>query len=104
MELFTVIDRQNNLSLVPVPLPGANGVRNSWHESRLQALMRAKSVWLRISSNNDLKGYDIFEATASLPEPTWPDITLNELLEIAFRGRILATVDHPVVQEKLGGV
>jgi len=104
VELFTVIDRQNNLSLVPVPLPGANGVRNSWHESRLQALMRAKSVWLRISSNNDLKGYDIFEATASLPEPTWPDITLNELLEIAFRGRILATVDHPVVQEKLGGV
>jgi len=103
VELYTVIDRQNNLSLVPVPLPGAKGVRNSWHESRLQAVIRARSVWLRISSNDATKGYDIFEATASLPEPNWPDITLDELLEIAFRGRILATGDHPVVQEKLGG-
>jgi hypothetical protein len=104
VELYTVIDRQNNVFLVPVPLPGANGVRNSWHESRLQAVIRGRSVWLRISSNNDLKGYDIFEATADLPEPIWPDITLDELLEIAFRGRIITTVDHPVVQEKLGGV
>jgi len=104
VELYTVIDRQNNLFLVPVPLPGSKGVRNSWHESRLQAVIRARSVWLRISSNDATKGYDIYEATASLPEPTWPDITLDELLEIAFRGRILATVDHPVVQEKLGCV
>jgi len=104
VELYTVIDRQNNLFLVPVPLPGGKGVRNSWHESRLQAVIRARSVWLRICSNDASKGYDIYEATASLPEPTWPDITLDELLEIAFRGRILATVDHPVVQEKLGCV
>ena len=104
VELYVAIDRQNNLFLIPVPLPGGKGVRNSWHESRLQAVIRARSVWLRICSNDASKGYDIYEATASLPEPTWPDITLDELLEIAFRGRILATVDHPVVQEKLGGV
>jgi hypothetical protein len=104
VELYVAIDRQNNLFLIPVPLPGGKGVRNSWHESRLQAVIRARSVWLRICSNDASKGYDIYEATASLPEPNWPDITLDELLEIAFRGRILATVDHPVVQEKLGGV
>ena len=104
VELYTAIDRQNNLFLIPIPLPGPNGVRNPWHESLLQAVMRAKLVWLRITANKDLGGYEIFEATAKLPEPIWPDTTLEELLEIAFRGRIITTPDHPVVQEKLGGV
>jgi hypothetical protein len=104
VELYAVIDRQNNVFLVPVPLPGSNGVRNPWHESLLQTVTRAKLVWLRISANMTLGGYDIFEATAKLPDPDWPDITFEELLEIAFRGRIITTTDHPVVQEKLGGV
>jgi hypothetical protein len=104
VELYTAIDRQNNVFLIPIPLPGANGVRNPWHESLLQAVLRAKLVWLRITANKDLGGYDIFEATAKLPEPIWPDTTLDELLAIAFRGRIITNPDHPVVQEKLGGV
>ena len=56
VELHAAIDRQNNPLLIPIPLPGPNGVRNSWHESRAQAVERAKSVWLRISSNKDLGG------------------------------------------------
>lgn len=104
VELYVTIDRQNNLFLIPIPLPGPNGVRNPWHESLLQAVLRAKLVWLRISANKILGGYDIYEATAKLPEPTWPDTTLDELLGIAFRGRIITTTDHPVVQEKLGVV
>jgi len=104
VELHPVIDRQNNPFLIPIPMPGPSGVRNPWHESLAQAVERAKSVWLRISANKELGGYDIFEATAKLPEPIWPDITADELLAIAFRGRIIKTPDHPVVQEKLGGV
>lgn len=104
VELYAAIDRQNNPFLIPIPLPGPNGVRNPWHESLAQAVERAKVVWLRISANKDLGGYDIYEATAKLPDPAWPDITMDELLEIAFRGRIITSPDHPFVQEKLGGV
>ena len=104
VELYTGIDRQNNVFFIPVPLPGPNGTRNPWHESLLQAVIRARSAWLRITANKDLGGYDIYEASANLPEPIWPSATLEELLEVAFRGRIITTVDHPVVQEKLGGV
>ena len=103
-ELHAAIDRQNNPLLIPIPLPGPNGVRNSWHESRAQAVERAKSVWLRISSNKDLGGYDIYEATAKLPEPVWPDTTMDELLEVAFKGRIITSLDHPIVQERLGRI
>ena len=104
VELYVVIDRQDNVFLVPVPLPGPNGVRNRWHESLLIAVMRAKIVWLRISANKFLGGYEPFEPVGKLPEPTWPVTTLDELLEIAFRNRIITSTDHPVVQEKLGGV
>ena len=104
VELYAAIDRQNNPFLMPIPLPGPNGVRNPWHESRAQAVERAKSVWLRISSNKDLGGYDIYEATAKLPDPVWPDNTMDELLEIAFRGRIIQNVDHAIVQERLGNI
>jgi len=104
VELYLIIDRQDNVFLVPVPLPGPNGVRNRWHETLLDAVMRAKTVWLRISANKTLGGYEPFEPIAELPEPTWPVISLDELLDIAFRDRILTSTDHPVVQEKLGGV
>ena len=89
---------------IPVPLPGPNGTRNPWHESLLQAVIRARTIWLRITANKDLGGYDIYEATAKLPEPTWPDLLMDELLAIAFRGRIITDTDHPIVLEKLGGV
>ena len=104
VELHAAIDRQNNPFLIPIPLPGPNGVRNRWHESLAQAVERSKSVWLRVSANKDLGGYDIFEATAKLPDPVWPDITMDELLEVAFRGRIITSVDHPIVQERLGKI
>jgi hypothetical protein len=104
VELHAAIDRQNNSFLIPIPLPGPNGVRNCWHESLAQAVERAKSVWLRISANKDLGGYDIYEATAKLPDPVWPDTTMDELLEVAFKGRIITSLDHPIVQERLGRI
>ena len=104
VELYAAIDRQNNPFLIPIPLPGPNGVRNRWHESLAQAVERAKSVWIRISANKDLGGYDIFEATAKLPDPVWPDITMDELLEVAFKGRVITSLDHPIVQERLGRI
>ena len=104
VELYAAIDRQNNPFLIPIPLPGPNGVRNRWHESLAQAVEKAKSVWIRISANKDLGGYDIFEATAKLPDPVWPDITMDELLEVAFKGRVITSLDHPIVQERLGRI
>jgi hypothetical protein len=104
VELYAAIDRQNNTSLIPVPLPGPNGVRNPWHESLAQAVEKAKTIWLRISANKNLGAYDIFVATADLSEPNWPDMAVEELLEIAFKGRIITSVDHPIVQERLGKI
>lgn len=104
VDLFAAIDRNNNVFLIPVPMPGESGVRNPWHESLFQAVEHSKQNWIRINANMHMGGYDVFEAQVSLSEPDWPDHTIDKLVEVAFRGKIIQSLDHPVVQSLLGRV
>jgi hypothetical protein len=102
--LHAAIDRQNNIFLIPVPLPGEDGNRNPWHESLAQAVEHAKLKWIRITANMHTGGYDVYEAEGVLPEPEWPSHGIDALIEVAFRGKIITNLDHPVVQSLLGRV
>jgi hypothetical protein len=102
--LHAAIDRQNNVSLIPVPLPGEDGTRNPWHESLAQAVEHAKLKWIRITANMQVGGYDVFEAEGALPEPEWPAHDIDALVQVAFRGKIITDLDHPVVQSLLGKI
>jgi hypothetical protein len=100
--LHAAIDRQNNVSLIPVPLPGDSGVRHPTHESLAQAVEYAKLKWIRINFNKHTSGYDIYEAAAVLTEPEWPSGDIDSFVQVAFRGKIIANLDHPVIQAHLG--
>jgi hypothetical protein len=104
VQLHAAIDRQNNVFLIPVPLPGEAGTRNPWHESLAQAVEAAKLKWLRIAANMHTGGYDIYEAEGALPDPDWPAHDMDALVEVAFRGKIITSLNHPVVQSLLGNV
>lgn len=88
--------------LVPVPLAGLDGRLNPWHLSLARAMELAETRWIRISANMMRGGYDVFEAIGQLPEPQWPEESFEQLLEIAFRGRLITQQDHPIVQQLLG--
>jgi len=104
MQMYAAIDRENNVFLIPVPLPGESGTRNQWHESLAQAVEHAKQKWLRISANTHIGGYDVYEAEGVLPEPEWPAHDIESLIEVAFRGKIITSLDHPIVQSLLGRI
>lgn len=104
VQLFAAIDRHNNVSLVPVPLPSEDGNRNPWHESLAQAVEHAKVKWLRIAANMPLGGYDVFVAEATLSEPEWPEYDIEALVQVAFRGKIITNLEHPIVQSLLGRI
>jgi len=104
VQLHAAIDRQNNVFLIPVPLPGEDGTRNPWHESLAQAVEYAKLKWLRITANMHAGGYDVYEAEGVLPEPEWPTHDIDTLVEVAFRGKIITSLDHPVIQTLLGKI
>jgi len=102
MVLVTVANRQKVVSLWPIRLPGADGRLDDWNASALEAAHRAQGKWVRVMANMSLVAYDVFEATGDIPEPEWPELNFEELLRIAFKGRFIDTLDHPVVQ-RLGG-
>ena len=100
--LYVAIDRRGNPMLIPVPLPGEDGRRNPWHESLAQGINRAKNKWVRLVANMSAGANDVLEAQADLGEPVWSEHTMDQLVEIAFRGKIVKSIDHPVIQELLG--
>lgn len=100
--LHTAIDRRNNLFMIPVPLPGEDGRRNSWHQSLAEVVSMAETNWVRIVANKAVGGYDMLVAEGNLADPDWPEVGFQELVKIAFRERLIQTPDHPVIMQLLG--
>jgi hypothetical protein len=101
--LYTVINRQNVVSLWPVRLPAPDGRQLDWHRSAAQAAELAQTKWIRIRANMGLRAYEIDVAGVTHSDPIWPaDITLQNLIEIAFKERFINRIDHPVVQRLRG--
>jgi hypothetical protein len=102
VRLFTAITRQGVVILWPCKLPGIDGRTNPWHQTALEAASLAQESWVKVVANMHLGGYETYVAEGTLPDPEWPDLTLQELLRIAFRDRLIDRPDHPVVAQLLG--
>ena len=100
--MFTSINRQGVVFLWPVRLPGADGRLDEWSRSAMEGAEMAKGGWVRVTSNMSLGAYEVYEAIADIPDPTWPDMPFADLLRIAFRGRLIETLDHPVLKKLRG--
>ena len=50
-----------------------------------------------------LGAYEIFQAESAIPDPTWPELTFQEITRIAFKDRLIAGPDHPVIKRLRGG-
>lgn len=95
--IFTAINRQGVVFLWPIRLPGPDGKLDDWNQSAIEAATMATGKWVRIAANMSLGAYDVFLATAKLPEPEWPEVSFGELLKVAFKNRYIDTFDHPVL-------
>jgi hypothetical protein len=102
--LVTSITRQGGLFLWPLNLPRPDGRVDEWTRTGLEALRYATESWVRVYANMAVGGYEVAQATASLPEPEWPDLTLRQILRIAFRERLIESQDHPVLRRLRGEV
>lgn len=100
--LYAAMNRQNVLFVWPVRLPGSDGKIDDWNRSALEAAGMAATHWVRVASNMALGAYDVFQAKADWPEPDWPDVPFNELLRVAFKGRVIESFDHPTLKRLRG--
>lgn len=103
--LVIVMSRLSAVPFVwPLTLPGADGRPNRWHESAIEAARLAESQWVRVVADMSAGFYVPYAAQGDLPEPGWPDVTLPELLRLAFGQRFIADVSHPVLRQLRGEV
>ena len=99
VELSICQNRQGASFFWPVPMPSPDGRTYSWHESARAAAKLAKISWIRMVANMSEGGYSVYRATGKFTDPTWPEKTMTELLELAFKdGKIIDSEDHPIVR------
>jgi hypothetical protein len=102
--LNLAINRQKVLFLWPTKLPTPGGHVNAWHSSGLEAAEKAMTHWIRVVPNTSLGAYEFFVAESHLSDPEWPSLSLRDLIEIAFKDRIVKDRDHPAMQKLRGAI
>jgi hypothetical protein len=103
VSLRLAINRAGVLFLWPLRLPGEDGRSNVWHESAREAADLAVGRWVSIRANMFLGAYDIYQGAETLSDPQWPDNkSIEDILEVAFRGHIIDDAEHPVIKRLQG--
>lgn len=100
-QLYVAVTPSGTTMLWPVKLP-TGGAGNPWYLSALHGAELAKSGWIRIFADAGQKQYRIMKALGGIDEPKFPDKPMNELLEIAFKDRVIDGDDHPVCRKLRG--
>ncbi|ABA88055.1 hypothetical protein Pcar_0798 [Syntrophotalea carbinolica DSM 2380] len=70
--------------------------------TRLEAMDRARTEWVRLRRSITRKGYDIISAAKPFPEPVWSDETFENLIRQAFKNNVIGSLDHPIVKKLRG--
>ncbi len=102
VRLCVAVNRHGTPFLWPAKLPDPNGRPMDWHTSMLEAQELAVNNWVRVQADMSAGSYAVFEATGNLPSPQWPDLSLQELLKLAFKTRFIDSMNHPYLQELFG--
>ncbi len=105
VDLRIGITRQGSLFVLPVP-HNTSGPGGSWAESLQRAVSDAEQGWIRVvTDQSDSGGYSVVpNRRKNIPDPRWPDLTYDQILERAFGNgkRIVNDPDHDVFNELEG--
>ena len=100
--LYKCTTRQGDVFLWPVRIPDSQGNLDTWNTSAHEAARVAKDSWVRVVSNKEISSYDVVHPRMDLPEPKWPDITDEEFVNLAFKDRMIDSLDHPTIKKLRG--
>jgi hypothetical protein len=100
--LYVAMTRQGALLLWPVRLPDEQGRLDEWNDAAHQAALKAETQWIRLAANMGAGTYEVYEALDQFSEPEWPDLSLERLLEMAFKDRYISELDHPAIRRLMG--
>jgi hypothetical protein len=100
--VFTAINRQGVIFLWPVRLPAPEDRKSDWPRSERVGAELAMRQWVRTRANMSLGAYEHTVAESVTADPVWPELSFQELVRIAFRDRMVTSIDHPLVKRLRG--
>jgi len=97
--LLTCITHRGTLFLWPY-----KNSTNDWSKSASRIARRAVVEWVRLIPDMEANGYRVETAPAELRavQPTWPEMTFDEILNTAFEDKCIDSLDHPVIRSLRG--
>lgn len=101
-QLHTTMTRAGGLGIWPISMPGPDGRMTEWTRSALEAATTAMTEWIRIRANMSIGAYEVHRLRVAIPDPEWPDLTFEQIVRMAFKDRIINSVDHPLVRQLRG--
>jgi len=96
--LYQGLTSQGGSFILPVTEPWP-GYPSSWEESLKDIVEDAKTEWVKLEKDDDLKLYNIYKTQSWTQAPAWPKDDFETLLAKAFPGENYITdIEHPVLE------
>ena len=97
-DLFAAVTHDGTYFVWPV-----NRSETSWYRSSRKAVQQCSRSWFKVVSKKGPNIYDLYTSEFPIPEPDWSGLPqFDEMLELAFDGRMIETLDHPVLMRARG--
>jgi hypothetical protein len=103
-QVFTCCTRAGAVFLWGCRLPGPDGKQPDWVTIPLEAAKAAETKWVKMFWDQSQRRHRIKVSQFLEDEPAWPDLPLGELLRLAFKDKVIATTDHPILRRLRGEV
>ena len=100
-ELRASVNQHGDWFINPVPVPDSERP-NPWHESYRNAVDESEDNWIRTRSDMRKGRYRTYKAVEDLGDIPPMPCPFNEMLEVAFDGRVIDSQDHPAYRRLLG--
>src|SRR5262249_49352231 len=101
--LYRCINRAGEIFLWPVKMAGPDGKLDRWNSDAHIIAEQATKQWVRMRPGESTYVKTTCSPEAGVPEPNWPTMSFEEVMQLALRDRVITSVDHPVLQKLLKG-
>jgi hypothetical protein len=86
--------------ILSVASPTQSNRNNSWIRSGQEAVRKGIDKFIRVSRAGE--AFRVIESQKPQAEVEWLDMTLEEMIDLAFGDRLIKDMGHDVVIEKIG--
>ena len=101
---YLIITRAGEKKILHVPAISDVNKGNTLLVNRAKILEEAKTKWLRMTWDDDVRLHRAVYPKFEIPEPEWGELPpLHEIIYQAFEGRVIESPDHELVEYLLGG-